>query len=224
MEINLTDVLFQQRAKPRGDEAEGHINDLWDCNRKIWYRRNGAKKPPFTRQKLAQFALGRAYEMEVGATLADAGHHIEINKAVTHLGLVGHPDVIDHTLPAIIETKTTDKITPSDTVSTHHAIQASGYAHALGIRRAIVLVKYAGAWKGKFSHEEVAYEVNTRGYQAVIERRAAEILMLTGPGMPMPEPGPFDLADFDLCRYCDYAQCPSNPKHVAPSREELPAL
>jgi len=222
--IDLTAALYAQRSKPRGDEAEAHVSDLYDCNRKAWMRRNGYEKPPFTRQKQAQFAIGHGYEAEVGNTLRDAGHDVEINRKLEAFGLTGHPDIIDFTLPALIETKTTDKVNPNEFVSKHHALQAAAYALALGFKRAIVLVKYAGSFRGKFSHEEVAYEVDPEEYRATIESRAAEILAVTGPGMPMPEPGPFDLASYDLCVYCDYAQCERNPNYVEPAFEAVAAF
>jgi hypothetical protein len=100
----------------------------------------------------------------------------------------------------------------------HHAVQASAYALALGIPRAIVLVKHAGA-KGGRGHLETTYEVNPEGYRALIEERALEILEDTVPGAPIPPADPGELAPWG-CSYCDWQMCSRNPKYTAPITEE----
>jgi hypothetical protein len=203
---DLTDILFQERQKPRGDEREAHAADLYDCDLKTWFRRNGFQRRPFTKEKQAQFAQGHGYEKEVGHTLAKAGHDVVIDSEVSHLGITGHPDVIDLTDNNLIECKTTMMRKPTG-LSKHHAIQAAFYALAKNLPKAIVLVSHFGSW------EEVAYELDPEDYRATIERRAKEVLERTEPGTVMPDPGPFDLADYDLCKYCDFTQCGKNPNH-----------
>jgi len=92
--IDLTAALYAQRSKPRGDEAEAHVADLYGCDRATWYRRNGETPAPFSQTKLAQFAIGNGYEREVGDTLRAAGYRVRIDEDVTIFGLTGHPDII----------------------------------------------------------------------------------------------------------------------------------
>ena len=147
--IDLTRVLYEQRSIQRDDEEKPHISDLYGCDRATWYRRNGYKPEPFTAEKLAQFAIGLGYEMEVGDTLAAAGYTVTIGDTVEYLGLTGHPDIVvwdnekPETRKLLIEVKTTDLQKPKDTVSPHYAVQAAAYALALNIPDAVVLVKHA---------------------------------------------------------------------------------
>ena len=205
MIVDLTDVLFKQRSKPRGDEEKGHISDLYSCLRATWYRRNGKTCAPFTPEKLAQFAIGLGYEADVMKTLREAGHDVKTDFEVEYLGLTGHPDgLVDGEL--VIECKTTAARKPKDEVSPHHAIQAAAYALAIGAPRAIVLVEHAG------THVEATYEINPEAYRAIIGRRAAEVHARTGPGMAIPEADPGDLAPWG-CSYCSWTQCPRNPQY-----------
>ena len=131
--IDLTRVLYEQRSIQRDDEEQPHISDLYGCDRATWYRRNGYKPEPFTAEKLAQFAIGLGYEMEVGDTLAAAGYTVTCGEQVEYLGLVGHPDIVvwDKDLPEtrnlLIEVKTTDLQKPKTSVSLHYAVQAAAY-------------------------------------------------------------------------------------------------
>jgi predicted RecB family nuclease len=203
----LTRALFSQRAIPRGDEDLPHCADLWACDRQTWYRRNGFAGEQFDRAKLAQFAIGHGYEREVADTLAAAGHKVDTDLEVYHLGLFGHPDiVVDDDL--LVECKTTELQKPKDEVSQHYAIQAAFYALALPVPQAVVLVKHAR------SHAEVAYPVKPQAYRGMIERRAAEIIATTGIGAPMPPADPGPLAPWG-CTYCPHVQCERNPKHDA---------
>lgn len=216
--IDLTDILFAQRSVPRGDELLPHVADLTSCLRATAYRRRGYKPEPFTKTKLAQFAIGRGYEYEVERTLTEAGHVVQADLEVEYLGLVGHPDLfVDGEM--LIETKTTDggALYPKShklagqqkEVSVHHAIQASAYALALKAEFAVVLVKYA------YGHEEVAHPVNPDEYRDQIEMLAREVIALTGPEMPLPpaEPKPREVVPYDQCSYCDWRACVRNPNH-----------
>ena len=209
--IDLTRVLYEQRSIQRDDEEQPHISDLYGCDRATWYRRNGYKPEPFTAEKLAQFAIGLGYEMEVGDTLAAAGYTVTIGDTVEYLGLTGHPDIVvwdkdqPETRKLLIEVKTTDLQKPKDTVSPHYAVQAAAYALALNISDAVVLVKHAK------THIETQYYLKPEGYRAMIEERAHEIHDRTTPGEVMPpavrtrsRPGAVSIAR--------YRMCPSNPK------------
>ncbi len=201
---SLLDVLFKQRSKPRGDEHLTHCVDLYGCDRATWYRRKGLRPFPFTKDKLAQFAIGHGYEAAVRETLFDAGLDLEPDGLeVAYRGLAGHPDIVVKG-KVVIEVKTTELRTPKPEVSPHYAIQAAFYALALNVRRAIVLVKHAG------SHAETTYEVDPEDWREAIEDRAMEIIQLTDPSAPLPPAEPGELAPWG-CRYCDYRQCERNP-------------
>lgn len=202
--IDLTQVLFEQRSKPRGDEEKPHIADLYGCDRATWYRRNGYAPEPFAPEKLAQFAIGLGYEKDVADTLTEAGYDVQTGFEVEYLGLTGHPDIV---IPEqlLIEVKTTDLQKPKDSVSPHYAVQAAAYALALGIPDAVVLVKHAR------SHIETTYYIKPEGYRELIEERAHEIHENTTPGAVMPPPVPNALSPWG-CDYCSYRMCPSNPK------------
>lgn len=217
----LVQTLFEQRAKPRGDEALTHVADLTTCLRAVAYRRRGVRPDALTQAELAKFAIGLGYEGEVAQTLTDAGHIVEENLEVQPFGLdVGHPDLfVDGQL--LIECKTTSggaNYPKSDKeragqprgVSTHHAIQASAYAIGLGATKAVVLVNHIG-----FAHEEVAHDVNPEQYRDQIEMLAREVIALTGPEMPLPaaEPKPLEIVPYDECGYCRYRMCARNPKY-----------
>lgn len=202
--IDVTAVLFAQRSKPRGDEHLAHCADLYGCDRATWYRRRGLKPEPFTKSKLAQFSIGHGYESEVAETLKAAGYDVRRNLEVDWLGLRGHPDVVIGE-DLVVEVKTTELVNPKDEVSPHYAFQAAFYALALGIPRAVVLVKHAK------SHAEVAYEVDPEEWRAIIERRAAEVLERTHPDAPIPPMEPSELAKWG-CSYCDWRRCARNPK------------
>ena len=229
--IDLTAALFAQRSRPRGDEADAHIQDLYGCDRATWYRRNGEAPEPFTPAKLAQFAIGNGYERAVGDTLRDAGFDVRTGIEVTYRGLTGHPDLpifVDDenagAVPAlVIETKTTEARKPkSEEVSPHYAVQVSGYALALAEQyalptppRAKVLVKYAG------THDEREWDVDPEAWRATIDRRAAEIHERTAPGAPMPPAEPDALAPWG-CAYCDWRMCERNPNYEpAPTADDL---
>ena len=201
--IDLTQVLFEQRGQPRGDEHSAHIADLYNCDRATWYRRNGYSPEPFTPEKLAQFAIGHGYEMEVGATLIDAGYNVRTGVEVEYLDMIGHPDIVigDELL---IECKTTEAVNPKDSVSLHHAVQAAAYALALGIEDCAVLVKHAR------SHVEAVYAFKAEGYRELIEQRAAEVATRTKPGAPIPPAVPNPIAKWG-CSYCSFRMCSSNP-------------
>jgi len=207
--IDLIETLYRQRSVPRGDELDAHCADLWSCLRATWYRRQGLQPAPFSREKLAQFAIGHGYEQEVAGTLQDAGIDAEQGLRVSFLGLTGHPDIViyagDTSSDTVIEVKTTELVSPKDDVSPHYAIQAAFYALALNIPRAVVLVKHAK------SHAEVVYSVDPEDYRDLIERRAAEVIEATAPGAPMPPMEPGELAPWG-CRYCSWVRCARNPK------------
>jgi CRISPR/Cas system-associated exonuclease Cas4 (RecB family) len=224
----LLNTLYQQRSLPRGDELLTHTTDIVECLRAVSYRRRGMTPAPFTRRDMAKFAMGHAFEHETARTLRKAGHDIQEGVEVAAFGLdIGHPDIIvDREL--LLETKTTDgyptypksdkaRAGQPKEVSTHHALQASAYALALELPRAIVFVKYAD-----FDHTEVPYEVNPEDYREIIEERARAVVALTGPEMPIPpaEPPPSDVVEYDVCSYCRFPQCEKNPKHTPGFEEE----
>ena len=220
--FDLTSALYHQRSISRGDEAEAHVADLYACLRQTWYRRNGYPGEAFTREKLAQFAIGNGYEREVADTLRAIGLDVEQELDVAFLGLIGHPDIVVHDRDGngrvkwsvLIEVKTTELRTPKADVSPHYAIQAAAYALALGIPRAIVLVKHAG------SHVETTYEIDPEGYRTIIEKRAAAVVSQTGKGAPIPPADPGELAAWG-CRYCAAVQCPSHPNHEPALDDEV---
>lgn len=212
--FDLTEVLFRQRSKPRGDELDAHAADLYGCDRATWYRRKGLKPLPFTREKLAQFAMGLGYEYAVANDLIHAlgfGRVLQ-DEQVDFLGLTGHPDLIlfptaeSNEPDLVIEVKTTELQTPKAEVSPHYAVQAAFYALALKAPRAVVLVKHAR------SHAETTYEINPEGYRALIEKRAAEVLARTEPTKPEPRAEPGELAPWG-CKYCNWTMCERNPDH-----------
>jgi len=225
---SLTDILFAERSKPRGDEAAAHIGDLYKCLRAVWYRRNGFEEEAPDRELLAKFQIGHDYEHGVAATLRAAGHDVVEGAEVEFLGLKGHPDLIVGEIENVgwksdwqylIETKTTDARKPKDEVQPHHRVQAAAYALALGLSEAVVLVKHAG------SHVETEYWIQPEASRALIERKAAEIHAQTGPGAPMPPAVPSDVPPYDECQYCRFRQCERNPKHDRYARlvqEEVP--
>jgi hypothetical protein len=219
---SLIETLAATRGIPRGDEALTHVADLTTCLRAVAYRRRGATPEPFTARELAKFALGHGYEAEVAHTLTAAGHEVQTGIEVQAFGLdIGHPDIlVDREL--LIECKTTDggaNYPKSDReragqpkeVSPHHAIQAATYALALGVPKAVVLVKHAGI--GDRGHEEIAHEIDPEAYREQIEMLAREVVALTGPDMPLPpaEPKPADVVPYDECAYCRYRLCERNP-------------
>jgi Holliday junction resolvase len=202
--IDLTAVLFAERSKPRGDELLPHVADLYACDRATAYRRRGEKPLPFTRAKLAQFAIGHGYEANVAHTLRAAGFEVVTDERVAVAGLVGHPDIRLPHESLLIECKTTGYRTPKPVVDDHYAIQAAAYAIGTNSEHAAVLVKYAD--------DEVSYPVDPQAWERTIELRAAQVLERTDASAPLPpaDPGPF--APWG-CKYCDYAQCERNPKH-----------
>jgi hypothetical protein len=222
--FDLTDILFKQRSKPRGDEKFSHVSDLTTCLRAVAYRRRGVVPAPYTPQDLAKFALGHAYEQNTAKTLREAGHDAQEGAECAGFGLdVGHPDIILNG-ETLIETKTTSAgalYPKSDKegragqpreVSTHHAIQAAAYALALGLPKAKVMVAHYG-----YEVAEAEHEIEPEQYRAQIEMLAREVVALTGPEMPLPpaEPPPPEVVPFDSCSYCRFTQCFRNPKHVA---------
>jgi CRISPR/Cas system-associated exonuclease Cas4 (RecB family) len=224
---SLTDILFAERSKPRGDEASPHIGDLYKCLRAVWYRRNGFEEEPADRELQAKFQIGHDYEHGVARTLRAQGHLVTEGVEADLLGLRGHPDLIvafnatvgDEDPTLLIETKTTDARKPKDQVQPHHALQAAAYALALGLSEAVVLVKHAG------SHVETEYWIQPEASRALIERKAAEIHAKTGQGAPMPPAVPSDVPPYDECQYCRFRQCERNPQHDPNARlvqEEVP--
>ncbi len=220
-------TLCTERAKPRGDEALTHVSDLTTCLRAVAYRRRGVVPEPYDAATLAKFAIGHAYEQNVAKTLREAGHAVDEGVEVSAFGLnVGHPDLIVDG-EVLVETKTTDggayypksdkeRAGEPKEVSAHHAIQASAYALALGIRRAVVLVKHAG-----FAHDEIAHDVDPERYRAKIESLAADVVALTDPASPLPpaEPKPRDVVPYDECAYCRFRVCERNPAYDPAANE-----
>lgn len=219
----LLTTLFQQRNTPRGDELLTHVSDLTKCLRDVSYRRRGLTPAPFTPADQAKFALGHGYEYEMAKTLREAGHEVQEGAEVAPFGLdMGHPDlIIDREL--LVECKTTiaganypksdkERAGQPRGVSVHHAIQASAYALALEIPRAVVTVLHYG-----FECTEVSHEVHPEQYREQIEMLAREVIALTGPEMPIPpaEPPASHVVEYDVCGYCKWRQCEKNPKHDA---------
>ncbi len=202
---NIVDALFAQRSKPRGDEADPHIADIYGCDRATFYRRNGYTPEPINQETHAKFAIGLGYEAAVVQTLRDAGHNVDTGMTVDLLGLTGHPDgLIDYT--TLLEVKTTEARKPKDEVSPHYAIQAAAYAMALGVDDCVVLVKHAG------THTETEYHFKAAPYASTIVRRAKEIIERTGPGAEIPAAEPSELAPWG-CQYCAWRMCERNPKY-----------
>jgi hypothetical protein len=114
----------------------------------------------------------------------------------------------------LVECKTTEAMKPKDSVSIHHAVQASAYALALGIEQAVVLVKHAK------SHIETQYYIKPESYRAMIEARAKIVSENTKPGAVMPQAVPNPLAPWG-CSYCDYRMCKSNPQFDAQKEVEF---
>ena len=221
----LTDILFAQRSVPRGDELLPHVADLTSCLRATAYRRRGYKPEPFTKTKLAQFAIGRGYELSVAADLTAAGHKVEQNLAIEIFGLTGHPDLfVDREL--LIECKTTDWSTPDDHASPAHVIQASAYGLALKAEFTDVLVKYGANFRDREnSHVERAFPVNPDLQRDWLEERAANVVAATDPEAPLPEPvpSPFNVNAKGVnweCGYCRFPICEKHPRHDPDLAEE----
>lgn len=222
--IDLTAELFAQRSKPRGDELLPHVADLTSCLRATAYRRRGHNPEPFTPNKLAHFAVGNGYEMEVAETLRAAGHEVVQHLSIDLFGpdgLLGHPDLwVDR--EHLIECKTTDWSTPDPEPKPAHVIQASAYALALDAKRTTVLVKYGANFRNPDqSHVERAYEVEPEQFRDWIEEQAGRIIDLTDPAAPLPEavPNPFNVnakGENWECRYCAWRLCPEHPRHEEP--------
>jgi hypothetical protein len=211
--IDLTAVLYAQRSKPRGDELEAHVADLYGCDRAAWFRRNGFAPLPFTPDRQARFAIGHAYEAQVAKDLRGGGIEVLTDSKVEYLGLTGHPDAVCVNIGLVLDCKTTDARKPDDTVKPHYAIQVSAYTLARArLEEAKVLVKYAG------SHLEKVYDVDPEAWRPRIEERAAEIHARTAPGSPMPEAVgyPGDLVSWTCPQYCQWPQCEKHPDHEEP--------
>ncbi len=71
-QLNLRAILTAERARPRGDELQAHVSDLYACDRATWYRRQGMEHAPFSPEKLALFDQGHAYEQQVRTRLVQA--------------------------------------------------------------------------------------------------------------------------------------------------------
>jgi hypothetical protein len=222
--IDLTTVLFEQRRKPRGDEAALHVSDLYGCDRASWYRRRGEKPLPFTPERLALFAQGFSYERGVAQTLIDAGEAVRTGVEVWLDDFVGHTDIVLDEHRVVVDTKLTELRKPKAHVSPHYAVQVAAYAMALGCDDAIVLVYHAG------SRIEAQYHVHVDGlatdedgepfgplsewegctWRDIVERRMAQVRERTSSDVA-PSPNPGELSKWG-CKYCDWAQCPENPK------------
>jgi hypothetical protein len=216
--IDLTEILFAQRSKPRGDELLPHVADLTTCLRAVAYRRRGYKPEPFTKNKLSQFAIGLGYELSVAADLTAAGHNVEQKLEVEIYGLTGHPDLfVDREW--LIECKTTDWSTPREDASPAHAIQASAYALALDAQFTSVLTKYGPNFRNPdVSHVERDYPINPDQWVTFIAEQAANVIEATDPSAPLPraEPSPLNVNEKGEnweCRYCAWRMCPANPRH-----------
>lgn len=214
--IDLIEILAKQRGVSRGDGPETHFSDMWSCHRATAYRRRGEQPEPNSRETLAKFTIGHAYEAQVAKTLREAGHRVEHdpeNFIVSGFGLdVGHPDLfVDDRL--VVEVKTSGARKPKDEVQPHHAVQVAATALALAQNRglqpleAVVLVHYA-------SNIEKAYPVDPEPLQPLIQRLAREVIDLTAPDMALPPPIPPQWLSYKPCDgYCEWTQCLANSKH-----------
>jgi hypothetical protein len=216
--IDLTETLFQQRSKGRGDGSETHFGDLYQCHRAVAYRRRGEKPEPNSRETLAKFAIGHAYEAQVAKTLREAGHKVEHdpeNFVVHGFGIdVGHPDLfVDDEL--VLEIKTSGARKPKDEVQPHHAVQVAASALAIAEMRglpplqAAVLVHHA-------SNIETVYPVDPEAYRDPINQLARAVIDLTAPDAALPPPEPPGWLPYTPCDgYCEWVQCSRNKFHGA---------
>lgn len=223
--LHLDDILFTQRAKPRGDELEAHVSDLYGCDRATWYRRRGEKPLPFTHEKLALFAIGRGYEAIIANDLKAAGFAIDRDVRVTVFGLIGHVDIVVDDAH-VIEVKTTGLRLPKPFVSTHYAVQVAGYAIGRGQPGGIVWVYHKGsdietqyvvvldalAHDASGASFDLASQWHGASWRSIIEERAREVHELTADTQRIPPADPGELSPWG-CKYCDWAQCERNPKH-----------
>jgi hypothetical protein len=233
---DLARTLFEQRSIRRGDELLTHASDLWTCLHAVARRRRGEQPEPFDAATLVKFQAGHDYEHGVARTLREIGHTVEESIDIPGFGLESiHPDLLVND-NLVIETKTTDARTPKEVCQPHHAFQVATSALAIAAARgletlkAVVLVRHA-------SHTEVAYDVPTEPWKALIEARAPMVVEYTNPERHLPEPFPLsevalpsDLAHYDPpkkgheggmilpydeCSYCRWRQCVRNPRHTA---------
>jgi hypothetical protein len=230
--IDLTEALYIQRSKPRGDELLPHVSDLWGCDRATWYRRQDMRPTPFSPETLARFAIGRGYEMTVAQDLKDGGYGISTDVDMTVCGLLGHADIVismpnrEHRPTGVVEVKTTSLRNPKPYVAPQYAIQVAAYAIGLGLDEGAVFVYHKG------SDQERQYRVVVDGlatdpdgagfgaksqwagytWRQIIEERAQEVLATTGPDAETPPANPGELSPWG-CRYCDWHQCERNPRY-----------
>lgn len=224
--IDLRDVLFTQRAKPRGDEALPHVCDLFGCDRATWYRRRGERHAPFSPEKLALFAQGHAYESRVAHDLQAANVKIQVGLEVEYRGLKGHTDIVLWGDQRVVDTKLTKLRYPKPFASQHYAIQVLAYAAALGWMDGTVWVYHQG------SDIEKGYDVNAldvaidsdglpfgaksewyrMDWADIIKARAAQVHARTGPTAGIPDAVPGELSPWG-CKYCDWHQCERNPSY-----------
>lgn len=237
--IDLTGVLYGQRAVRRGDELKTHASDLWACMHATSLRRRGEQPAPLTQTDLVKFQAGHDYEHGVARTLREIGHRVEEGIDLPVAGLEScHPDLLVND-NLVIETKTTDSRTPKEVCQPHHAFQVSASSFAIAENRGVgplpgvVLVRHA-------SHVETAYSVDPEPWEALIRDRAEMVIEMTDPSRPIPAPYPLSTVElpdhlkkfnppkakgaspqagmilpYDECGYCRWTQCPANPKRNA---------
>ena len=228
MNLDLTEVLFVQRSKPRGDQLDAHVSDISGCDRATWLRRQGQTPVPFTREKLARFAIGRGYEDSIKQDLIASGRAVEQGQVIYLDGVKGHVDlVIDSGEP--IEIKTSGLRSPKKYIATHYALQALSYAIGLGCKAAHILVCHIGDLNRvtevqyRVHVDELAVAPNGRAFPEdsiwyattwgeIIKSRCVEVKVMTDPKAPIPIAEPGELSPWG-CKYCDWHQCQRNPLH-----------
>jgi hypothetical protein len=229
--IPLTDILTAARSVPRGDELLAHVSDLYGCDRASWLRRNGFSRKPFSREKLALFAQGLAYEAQVVRDLRAYGLSIRSGVEVTlHAAdddsiVVGHTDIIVDDI-VVVDTKLTRLRAPKEHVSPHHAIQVAAYAVALGLQHGIILVYHQGSDIERqydvdvdaLALDEDGYPMRGRWagltYREIVYLRVDDVVARTASNAPLPPAEPGDLSPWG-CKYCDWTQCARNPNATA---------
>ena len=187
-EFDLTEVLFQERRKPRGDEASAHAADIHGCDRATWYRRKGFIRLPFTPAKLALFDQGHAYEEGVRQRLISAGHAVGAD-TVEVFGLIGHTDMTYSARKLVIDAKLSINAPAKTFPSPHYIVATAGYVLSYGWKRGIVLHGNAKVGIGiietawEFDVDDLAHDVKGNlfggrweGYtwRRIVADRAAE--------------------------------------------------
>lgn len=236
--IDLTAALNDGLAsrRPRGDEAFAHLSDTL-CDYQTWLRRSTGQ-PATVNLTMAMGLAIEAVVLDAATPMLEArGYAVHRNVTVAYdpflrrtryvydaatwddaleqfgvIGeteLIGHPDALlwlksEARYAGTVEVKTTGYLKRGAPPSDHYVEQAAQYALATGSERFAIFAidRKSGAVLEQW--------YDTADYAAWALMRAKEIATRTDPEAYPPEPEP---RQSWACAYCDFRQCPRNPKH-----------